>query len=72
MGSGGVAAKLQALIEKEGLRQFPNDKTILRLRWSILRKEIKESLVLLQIIRQKMIESGYTDEDIMKFEEEDQ
>lgn len=72
MGSGGALAKIQALIEQEGLRQFPRDKKILKIRWLLSVREAKNWVALSRKYEEiLMSEFGCTREELDKFEEED-
>lgn len=71
MGSGGVAAKLQALIDREALRQFPKDKRILKIRWLLAVKEAKEWAATSRKYEEiLMSEFGCTREELDNFEED--
>ena len=71
MGSGGVAAKLQTLIDREGLRQFPKDRQILKYRWLVSRKEAKEWAAVSKKYEDILSsEFGCTREELDDFEED--
>jgi len=71
MGSGGASAKIKALIEKEGERQLPSEKRLLKARYILAREEIKEKNKGIYLIKTKMITVGFTEEEIRTIEDEE-
>jgi hypothetical protein len=72
MGSGGALAKIQALIDQEGLRQFPRDKKILKMRWLLSVREAKNWATLSRKYEEILAsEFECTREELDKFAEED-
>ena len=71
MGSGGASAKIKALIEREGERQIPSEKRLIKARYILLRKEAMEQSIIVRAVRKKMIEIGITEEEIRAIEDDE-
>jgi len=71
MGSGGASAKIKALIEREGERQIPSEKHLLKARYVLIRAEVMEKAKLAHIIKTKMIEVGVTEQEIRDIEDDE-
>jgi hypothetical protein len=71
MGSGGASAKIHALVEREGRRQLPREKRLLKAKWILLRHEAQEAVRISQAARSLMIEIGFTEEEVRRFEDEE-
>ena len=71
MGAGKPADKILYLIKKQGELQIPDTKRLLEARYVLLRYEAMQRSKLVQLLRQKMIEFGFTEEEIRTIEDED-
>ena len=71
MGAGKPADKILYLIKKQGELQIPDTKRLLEARYVLLRYEAMQKSKLVQLLRQKMIEFGFTEEEIRTIEDED-